>query len=282
MDTKNRLLVFTDLDGTLLDFHTYSFDAALPALNGLKERGMPLVIVSSKTRTEIEPLLDELPLASRLFITENGSAVYLDRKSAVPPGVQAELKSGYRAIVLGRRYEEVLDALDRARTICKARVKGFRDMTDREVARLTGLDIGSARLAREREYSEPFAFQGSEDKLRCLKTELQEMGMTCLEGGRLFHAMGRTGKGLATEMVIDLFRAAPGGSQWKTVALGDGPNDIDMLRCADVAVIMRRPDGTWMEYDPAPLQLVIKPGGIGPVGWNASVTALLKELGNLR
>ncbi len=282
MDTKNRLLVFTDLDGTLLDFRTYSFAAALPALNALKERGMPLVIVSSKTRVEIESLLDKLPLASRLFIAENGSAVYLDRKSAVPPGIQAELKSGYRAIVLGRRYEEVLDALDRARTACKARVKGFRDMADKEVARLTGLDIDSVRLARKREYSEPFTFQGSDDKFRCLKTQLQEMGMTCLEGGRLFHATGRADKGLATEMVIDLFRAAPGGSQWKTVALGDGPNDIDMLRCADVAVVMRKPDGTWMEYDPTPLQLVIKPEGIGPAGWNESVTALLQEMGSLR
>ncbi|HPW68093.1 MAG TPA: HAD-IIB family hydrolase [Deltaproteobacteria bacterium] len=282
MNMKNRLLVFTDLDGTLLDFHTYSFAPALPALNALKEYGMPLVIVSSKTRAEIEPLLDELPLTSRLFIAENGSAIYLDRKSAVPPGVQAELKSGYRTIVLGRRYEEVLDALDRTKKICKARVKGFRDMTDRGVARLTGLDIVSARLARKREYSEPFTFQGSEDKLHCLKAELQEMGMTCLEGGRLFHAMGRAGKGLATEMVINLFRSAPGGSQWKTVALGDGPNDMDMLRCADIAVVMRRPDGTWMEYDPEPLQLVIKPGGIGPAGWNESVAALLNELGNLR
>ena len=242
---------------------------------------MPVVIVSSKTRAEIEPLLDKLPLTSRLFIAENGSAIYLDRKSAVPPGVQAQLKSGYRAIVLGRRYEEVLDALDRARKTCKARVKGFRDMTDSEVARLTGLDIDSARLARERNTPSSFTFQGSEDKLHCLKAELQEMGMTCLEGGRLFHAMGRAGKGLATEMVIDLFRSAPGGSQWKTVALGDGPNDRDMLRCADVAVVMRRPDGTWMKYEPTPLQLVIKPGGIGPAGWNESVTALLKELSHL-
>jgi mannosyl-3-phosphoglycerate phosphatase len=154
-------------------------------------------------------------------------------------------------------------------------------MTDKEVARLTGLDLESARRAKDREYSEPFTFKGSDDKFHCLKKALQEQGVTCLEGGRFFHAMGHADKGLATEMVIDLFRAAPGGRQWKTVALGDGPNDIDMLRCADVAVIMRRPDGTWMEYDPTPLQLVIKPVGIGPVGWNESVTALLKELGNL-
>ena len=281
MQNESKLLIFTDLDGTLLDFHTYSFEAALPALIKLRECGMPLTIVSSKTRSEIERLLNVLPLLWRLFISENGSAVYLDRQIAIPPGFHAELRVGYRAIVLGRRYEEVLEALHRARTICKARVRGFHDMTVQEVARLTGLDTESASRAKDREFSEPFTFHGSEDTLHCLKTELRETGVNCIEGGRLYHAVGQTGKGLATQMVIDFFRASPRGSRWKTVALGDGPNDIDMLRCADIAVIIRRPDGTWMEYDPAPLQLVIKPAGVGPVGWNEAMTALIRELGVL-
>jgi mannosyl-3-phosphoglycerate phosphatase len=276
---QSKLLIFTDLDGTLLDFSTYSCEAALPALKKLQKHRIPLVIVSSKTRAEIEPLLDTLPPLSKLFITENGSAVYLERHFAIPPGFHAQLRAGYRTIVLGRRYEEVRDALHRARTSCKARVKGFHDMTVREVARFTGLDIESAQRAKDREFSEPFTFQGSEDKFQRLKAELREMGMRCLEGGRLYHAVGLTDKGLATRMVIDLFRAAPGGTGWKTVALGDGPNDIDMLRCADIAVIMRKPDGTWMEYDPVPLQMVIKPAGIGPSGWNEAVTALIEEVG---
>jgi len=45
---------FSDLDGTLLDARTYSFDAALPALGILRARRVPLVVCSSKTRTEIE------------------------------------------------------------------------------------------------------------------------------------------------------------------------------------------------------------------------------------
>jgi len=45
---------FTDLDGTLLDFHTYSFNPALPALEHLKAHEVPLIICSSKTRAEIE------------------------------------------------------------------------------------------------------------------------------------------------------------------------------------------------------------------------------------
>jgi predicted mannosyl-3-phosphoglycerate phosphatase (HAD superfamily) len=36
---------FTDLDGTLLDFHTYSFNPALPALEHLKAHEVPLIYV---------------------------------------------------------------------------------------------------------------------------------------------------------------------------------------------------------------------------------------------
>jgi mannosyl-3-phosphoglycerate phosphatase len=49
-----HLLIFTDLDGTLLEQATYSFEAALPALQALRERNIPLIICTSKTRAEIE------------------------------------------------------------------------------------------------------------------------------------------------------------------------------------------------------------------------------------
>ena len=41
------IVVLTDLDGTLLDPSTYSFEAATEALKVLRERGIPLVLVSS-------------------------------------------------------------------------------------------------------------------------------------------------------------------------------------------------------------------------------------------
>ena len=277
MRKTTKLLIFTDLDGTLLDFSTYSFEAALPALNLLGERGVPLVIVSSKTRAEIEPLLESLPSISKLFVTENGSAVHLDRRLPIPRGFPVVLRAGYRVILLGRRYDEVLDALHRAASSCGARVKGFHDMSAQEVSGLTGLGMEEATRAKDREFSEPFVFEGSEAELRCLKESLAGSGMSCLEGGRLYHALGRTDKGLATRLVIDLFQTTPGAYRWKSVALGDGPNDLAMLKSADVAVIVRRPDGTWMDYDPPPGQRVLQTSGAGPAGWSEAVTELLEE-----
>ncbi|MEW6601405.1 MAG: HAD hydrolase family protein, partial [Nitrospirota bacterium] len=49
-----KIIIFTDLDGTLLDYPGYSFEAARSALDLIRERGIPLVVCSSKTRREIE------------------------------------------------------------------------------------------------------------------------------------------------------------------------------------------------------------------------------------
>ena len=51
-----QYLVFTDLDGSLLDHHNYSYSDALPQLRQLERRGIPVIPASSKTRVEIERL----------------------------------------------------------------------------------------------------------------------------------------------------------------------------------------------------------------------------------
>ena len=49
----NRLIVFTDLDGTLLDHDDYSFEAARPALAKLETLNIPVILTTSKTATEV-------------------------------------------------------------------------------------------------------------------------------------------------------------------------------------------------------------------------------------
>ena len=50
---KLQWVFFTDLDGTLLDHATYKWTRARRALTTLRRRGIPLVIVTSKTRAEV-------------------------------------------------------------------------------------------------------------------------------------------------------------------------------------------------------------------------------------
>ena len=78
-----RLLVFTDLDGTLLDHESYSFEPALPALAVLKEKNIPLVLCTSKTRAEIELFRIQLKNIHP-FISENGGAIFVPKGNYFP------------------------------------------------------------------------------------------------------------------------------------------------------------------------------------------------------
>jgi mannosyl-3-phosphoglycerate phosphatase len=65
------LLVASDVDGCLLDEETYSPGAAAEALAALEASGIPLVLCSSKTRAEMEAIL-ELGTAREILVARLG------------------------------------------------------------------------------------------------------------------------------------------------------------------------------------------------------------------
>ena len=75
-NTKTRWLVFTDLDGTLLDHHNYNFTAAIPSLRALEWLQIPVIANTSKTFAEMLELRAKLN-NKHPFITENGAAIYI-------------------------------------------------------------------------------------------------------------------------------------------------------------------------------------------------------------
>ncbi len=71
-----KTVIFSDLDGTLLDAVRYSFNDALPALSLIQAHGVPLVLCSSKTRAEIEACRQRMH-NFHPFITENGGGIFI-------------------------------------------------------------------------------------------------------------------------------------------------------------------------------------------------------------
>jgi mannosyl-3-phosphoglycerate phosphatase len=266
MRNDRKLLVFTDLDGTLMDFYTYSFSAAMPALARMGELEIPLVIVSSKTRSEIEFLLEGLPFRPQVFVSENGNAIY----------IQENPESEARVIELGMPYRKVLEGLHAAQEESGTDILGFSDMTVREISDVTGLDAESASRAKDRQYTEPFLLTGNQD-IRGLREALGKRGLMCIEGGRFWHAMGRCDKGMAVGMVLDFYRDTGPDTDWQTVGLGDSPNDFSMLEAVDTAVLAQRHDGGYADYRPRPGQMVIRAPGKGPEGWNRVVLELIEK-----
>ena len=109
--SSGRLLILTDLDGTLLDFETYRAGVARRGLSQLQACGIPVVFCSSKTREEQEWHRHELKVTDP-FIAENGAAIFVPCGYFGPPGLEVSRRRGYEVMQLGRPREDILRQLE--------------------------------------------------------------------------------------------------------------------------------------------------------------------------
>ncbi len=263
-----ELLIFTDLDGSLLNHDDYSVAGARPALARLRRLAIPLIITTSKTRAEVEPLQRELALVQP-FIVENGGGLFWPESFAGLPLPAAERQGRYRLQRFGVAYAELRHFLK----IHGHRfgVRGFGDMGSAEVARLTGLTEPQALLAKTREFTEPFVCTGDVAPFSKLAWR---HGLAVTRGGRFHHLMGDgQDKGRAVRAAIRVWRLA--GRPVLAIGLGDSENDEPLLANVEVPVQIPRPDGTFADLQ-APV--LVRAPAPGSRGWGAAVMALLDDL----
>lgn len=251
---KEKTIIFTDLDGTLLDHTTYSFEPAMPMLDYIKTNKIPLVIVTSKTKDEVLRIQKLLELKAP-FIVENGAGIFMPSEE------------GYEMVSMGFEYEYIRSCfLKYAKSVP---ILGFFDMKDEEVASYTNLSIENASDARKRTFTEPFIL---EDESRL--DELQKMAnadeLDIVKGGRFYHLItwGQD-KANAIKFLINEYKKTS-DEAFNTIALGDSANDLSMLQSVDTPVLIPHPDGSFMACN---VEGVIKAPFPGPKGWNT----VLKE-----
>ena len=269
-----NIVIFTDLDGTLLDYSNYSFEKALPAIEFIKLRTIPLILCSSKTRTEIEYYRRKLA-NHHPFISENGGGIFIPKHyfdTPIPAGLyNIEEEADYDVIRLGARYTDLRRVIEELREK-GYEITGFGDMTIEELAASANMSIDEATMAKERDFDEPFVYKGPGHKLCSLFGAISEKGFKFTRG-RFFHIMGSTDKGLAVSILIDLYKLKHGNV--RTIGAGDAPNDIPMLERVDYPVVVQKRDGTYESQIDIPK--LIKAEGIGPEGWNKVILELLRR-----
>lgn len=269
------LLIFTDLDGTLLDHHTYSYVGAAETLRRLRQLSVPLILTTSKTRAEIQRLQQQLGL-NEAFISENGGGIFLPPGHGVKNAHVFEQFDGYRGMLFGRPYDFIREIFEKFRD--SFRIKGFGDMSVAEIMQLTGLGREDAILAARRDFTEPFIFL-SEPRRQELQNKVIAHGLTITRGGRFYHLMSvGQDKGRAVTETTRLFQA---GSKNKiiTVGLGDAQNDYFMLKVVDIPVLIPKPDGTCESMD---IKGVRKAPFPGSRGWGIIVAEILAEVAKQR
>lgn len=271
---NSLLLVFSDLDGSLLDHYSYSFEAAREQLEALRRAAIPVILASSKTRAEIEPL--RLALGNEHpFIVENGAAVFVPEGYFPQPPSGTARDGGYwvRHWVPPRTHW--LELLTRLKADYGADFVSFHDAGAAGIEALTGLDCAAAARANQRDFSEPLRWLGEPGRKAAFIGALEAAGARVQQGGRFLAVAGDCDKGRALCWLRDLYAAQDPARDVHDIAIGDSQNDCAMLEVAETALLIRSPvhpfpslqrsEGVWQST------------GCGPAGWAQGVARWLQR-----
>ena len=259
------LIVFSDLDGSLLDHDTYDWRPARPALGALREMGVPLVLVSSKTLAELEDYRRQLDLQHPV-VAENGAVTNIPADYF--PDAMDFSEGGITRAELQAVYAEVKQA---GSFNCEA----FYELGVAGIIRETGLTEEQAIRANDRQGSEPVLWLDSDEQAGQFAKEIHARGLRCIAGGRFLHVMGNTSKEQAVQRLLDAYARKWPGTVLTSVSLGDGPNDLGMLASTDIAVIIKGKHEHRMSLESQ--NRVLRPPSPGPRGWNEAILAILAE-----
>ena len=276
-----KIVVFSDLDATLLDGEAYSWKPAERAIQALKERDAALVMVTSKTFSEVESLHEELGFGDP-FVFENGGGIALPNQSPLRDALPSEEpileefdRERFAVLSLGTRYETLVKSLAEISTEVGTPLIGFSAMSDEEVATATGLPIDGAVKARLRLFDEPFIISKESAALaERVQTAANRRGLNVTRGGRFWHLIGHAGKGVAVSILLERFRKQYG--ELISIGLGDSPNDFPFLQLVEIPVVLGMPS------QPGSLPFLSEKAkrydSPGPKGWNQAVLDILAAL----
>lgn len=255
-----KLLLFSDLDGCLLNKHDYDWRPAERCLRQLAELNIPLILATSKTVSEVRTLLEELPIQPAPFIAENGGAIDWG-----PLASQEDEASECTDIP----RSQILNVLARLHT--QYRFRSFQTLGISGVMAQTDLTDQQARLALDRSSTEPLIWDDSEKAIEQFREHLSLAGLTLTRGGRFWHVAGKANKGVALMRVAERYD----GESKILAAIGDSQIDQSMLNTVDIPVGIRV-NGTLSVNISCPPGII--PESEGAAGWAEAVTEILNRI----
>jgi len=264
---KKKYIVFTDLDGTLLNHGDYSFEPALEALELIKLASIPLILTTSKTFSEVVKLQNKLGIKEP-FIVENGAGIFIPRECVLAKTLP--YKEDWTEVSDAHSYIELRLFFTNMQR--QYPIRGFADMKAEEVIELTGLDKECTLDAIKRDFTEPFIIEDS-SLIPSLREKANAEGLDIVQGGRFFHLISlHQDKAKAMLHLTHLYDEFY-NEEHSTIALGDSANDFTMLHAADIGVLIPLYAGSFSKIDNP--QKIKKAKFAGPKGWNEAIKELL-------
>jgi mannosyl-3-phosphoglycerate phosphatase len=274
-----RHLIFSALEGALVDPRTDSFAGAEEALSELERRKIAFVLLTTRTREEIDPIRRKIG-HNHPFVTENGGGIFFPDgyfSLKIPGAVRT---ARYLSVAQGQPYAEVCEALDEIAEEAAVGVAGFHHMSLREIADNTGLRPRSAELARAREFDEPFYFTSADENAIARFVEAaHERGFDTRRGSTFWHLSSKCDPARAVRTLSQLFREAT-HIKLRLVGIGGGQVDLPWLRAVDHAILLPDSGGPGESSEDSPenprrTRAIIMGDAPGAVGWNRAILDII-------
>ena len=263
MSKKFSLIIFTDLDGSLLHRDNFKFDEIKDYLKNLIDNGVIIIPNTSKTEREIEEFIKELG-KELPFISENGSSIH---------GLNLINANFPNKIILSRDKEELIQIFDsKVPDNLKAKCKFISDMNSKKQNNIFGLQGNDLKNALNRKYTIPFLFEGDNLEKNKLLKILKSSSLTMQEGGRVLNLGDKTDKVKSMNQVLKIYRKVE--NKIKVIGVGDNFNDLNMLRNCDIPCLVFNDQ---FKQDQINIDNLIVSNKPSPEGWADVIkTALVK------
>ena len=263
MSKKFSLIIFTDLDGSLLHRDNFKFDEIKDYIKNLIDNGVIIIPNTSKTEKEIEEFIKELG-KELPFISENGSSIH---------GLNLINTNFPNKIILSRDKEELIKIFEsKVPDNLKAKCKFISEMNSRQQNNIFGLQGNNLKNALNRKYTIPFLFEGDNLEKNKLLKILKSSSLTMQEGGRVLNLGDKTDKVKSMNQVLKIYRKVE--NKIKVIGVGDNFNDLDMLRNCDIPCLVFNDQ---FKQDQININNLIFSNKPSPEGWADVIkTALVK------
>ena len=266
---SSQILIFTDLDGSLLDHNNFEFREIQNFILKCIKNGIKIIPNTSKTKIEIQVFIDQLG-QNLPFIVENGAAIHNLNL------IHSKIKINDNSLVFSRSLYEILKQFKKNIPMdFQKRCEFLKDMTSIEQMKILGLNKKYLPFALNRDYSMPLVFDGSRQTLNEFTRHLKKIGMKLHEGGRIYNICDDCSKGKAMTTLIEMLKNEL-KCKTHTIVVGDSPNDISMLNVCDQPCVIPLPNRKNLSF--LKDQKLIRATQTAPKGWEEVVRASLKKI----
>ena len=265
MKQKKQIIIFTDLDGSLLDKDTFKFDEIDDFFKELISEGIKIIPNSSKTEAELLDFNKQYNL-NLPFISENGSSIH---------GLNLIQKDLPNKVLISRSADQIISIYnDTIPDNLKKKINFILELNYKDQERIFGLPLDKMILATKRNYTLPIQFVGNEIEKNEFIKILKKVGLTLQTGGRIMNICDNVNKSKAMTNALKLI-SKKFDDEIITIGVGDNENDIEMIKQTNYPCLVKNDNFNSSLIN---IDNLIKSSEPSPRGWSDVIKTAIQKI----